>query len=171
MSEGGEHIEPVSCLLSWRPCQVSRLRNRMLNQVLCLFSWLSSIPLLSLFCVHKPAGGKKKTVWIVNDAEGATVEKARLTNLSCRTGVTPREDSVFTNDMICKWSVGGEARRTRWSPGRCVSSNGKQWIKLGCPSSLRICFYLFFSPSSQLWCDSTVLLLFPCVFPSPSLPL
>lgn len=42
----------------------------------------------------------------------------------CQAGVRRREESVFTNDMICKWSGGGEALRTRWSPRRSVCSSG-----------------------------------------------
>ncbi len=51
----------VSCLLCWRPCQRSPLRNRMLNQASCLFPRLNSTLLLSLFSpVYTNLPGKRR---------------------------------------------------------------------------------------------------------------
>lgn len=78
-------------------------------------------------CVHRSAEEKG----VLNCKRGSGSSWGRrgklMTKLPLRqTGVTCREESVFTNDMICKWSGGGEAQRMRWSPRRrrSVCSSG-----------------------------------------------
>lgn len=94
-------------------------------------AWLCYVSAQS--CVHRSAEEKgvlncKRRPGSSWGRRGKLMTKLPL----CQTGVTCREESVFTNDMICKWSGSGEALRTRWSPrrGRSVCSSGIRWIKI-----------------------------------------
>ena len=115
-------------------CQHSLLTNRMLNQALVCFPPDSArlcYRLRSVLCTQV-CWGEKGILNCKRHPGSSWGRRGKLmTELPlCQAGVRRREESVFTNDMICKWSGGGEALRTRWSPRRSVCSSGIRWIKI-----------------------------------------
>lgn len=110
----------ASCLLSWRPCQRSPPRNRMSNQASRPSPRPDPAPLSP---VYTNLTGKRCF-------ELQTRPKERLRGKDGADDKTGREESVFTDDTICKWSVGSEALRTRSPRRRGVCTDGIRWREL-----------------------------------------